>query len=193
MAQSVLDQFAGPGGFETITFIPAASPPHRQQDPDMAEARHRFKMVQLATASHPDFRVSDIELHRPGPSYTIETVEALATNPDAVVPMIIGSDALAGLASWHRPADLIRRMRFLQVPRPEAPWVEAVAINGQSHALRTEKINMPLLAISSTHIRSRLSAGLPHARSLQYMVPGPVRDYILQNGLYQPIGGLGRA
>lgn len=186
MAQSVLDQFSQSHGIHSVTFIPAARPPHRETDPDLASFRHRLKMVALATADHPGFRVSDVEQSLDGPSYTIRTIEALAPDPAVRVPMIIGSDALARLQSWHRPQDLVRRVLFLQAPRPDYPWVDVLPFPDGPVSLATERIQMPPLAVSSTEIRRKLAEGLPHPGSLRYMLPPDVRRFILENRLYRP-------
>ncbi len=184
MAQAVLDQFSHSHGIQSVTFIPAARPPHRESDPDLAAARHRLKMVRLATADHPGFRVCDIEFALAGPSYTICTIEALVLDPAIRVPVVMGSDAMSHLHTWHRPRDLARRVLFLQAPRPECPFVETMALPGGPEPLATERIQMPPLGVSSTEIRRKLAQGLPHPASLRYMLPPDVRRFILENRLY---------
>ncbi|WP_373532828.1 nicotinate (nicotinamide) nucleotide adenylyltransferase [Vampirovibrio sp.] len=189
VAQSALSQFGGLLGFERITFMPAGTPPHRHEQPDLLAAALRLKLVQLATAHHPGFTVSDFELSLPDKSYTVDTLSRLAqagliTPP---VPFIIGADALAKLASWHQPDVLIDTVHFLQAPRPEYPWVEHVTLNGQKIALNTSRIHMPPLAISATTIRQQLRQTQPPAdlEALRYYLPEPVRAFIGWNGLYQ--------
>jgi nicotinate-nucleotide adenylyltransferase len=171
-------------GFRNITFIPANNPPHREDEPDLLPARHRLNMVKLATASNPGFKVSDIELQRPGRSYTIDTIRLLMERGEvaAPVPMIIGSDALARLATWHEPQALIDTVRFIQAPRPDYPLVETIHLKGTPVTLDTVKLDLPVSALSSTWIRQRLKAEGPSG--LRYALPEAVRRYIAENGLY---------
>ena len=184
MAQSVLNQFPEIG---EIRFIPAASPPHRADEADMAPARHRLKMVRLATASNPGFKVSDIESRRAGPSYTADTLFELREiyGWSARIPMIIGSDALAKLPTWHQPREIIEQVRFLQAPRPETPFVTELVLDGMPWPLASERIEMPTLAISASDIRRRASDPVTSAEGLRYLVSEPVRQYITSNRLYR--------
>lgn len=188
VAQSALNQFGGQFGFERITFIPAGNPPHRHQESDLLEAAFRLKMVRLATGGNQAFAVSDIELHRPGKSYTVDTLQALIqqNNLKLPVPFIIGADALAQLADWHQPERLVELAHFLQAPRPGFDWVRQVTLkSGKTLPLNTSPIQMPPLAISSSWIRQTL-AGNPKAhQGLRYFLPDSVARFIQWNGLYK--------
>jgi nicotinate-nucleotide adenylyltransferase len=185
IAQAALCQYGAELGFQGVAFIPSGNPPHREHESDMLPARHRLNMVRLATASNPAFRVSDIELCRSGRSYTIETLRLLMGQgvAQAPVPMIIGADALAGLATWHEPLALAETACFLQAPRPGYPFVSAVHIHGREIPLNTCEIEMPPLSISSTWIRDRLRGDPSGCARLRYFLPEPVRQYIRDNGL----------
>lgn len=188
IAQAALCQYAETFGFSGVTFIPAGSPPHRVHESDLLDARHRLKMVRLATASNPGFRVSDIEVLKNSASYTIETLRALISEGKAQVPvpLIIGSDALAALASWREPEALIETACFLQTPRPDSDFVHVISINGREIRLNTRPIDMPLLGISSTRIRQILKKVNPALQDgLRYVLPEPVRQYVRDNGLYR--------
>lgn len=195
IAQAALRQFADKLGLECIVFIPAGNPPHRHHEADLLEARHRFNMVKLATASNPAFQVSDIELksaqHKDHKTYTIHTLRQLIQQGkvQAPVPMIIGSDALANLASWREPEALIESVCFLQAPRPGTPGVESIQIQGRAVHLNTRFIVMPMLSISSSWVREMLqgpdATGKPPDETLRYFLPEPVRRYIQDNALYR--------
>jgi nicotinate-nucleotide adenylyltransferase len=187
IAQSVLRQFAESLGLNGITFIPAGDPPHRYHEDDLLDARRRFKMVELATASNPAFIVSDIELQRAGRSFTIDTVQHWIQVHDltAPIPMIIGADALAGLASWHQPEVLIEAVHFLQAPRPGYDWVDSIQIQDRKLPLSTSHIDMPALSLSSSWIRSQCKRQSTSLEALRYFLPEPVRQYIQTNRLYQ--------
>lgn len=177
-------------GFDQILFIPAGEPPHRQADADLAPALDRLKMVARAIAPYPHFRVSSVELERPGPSYTVETLEALC--PEAflagthAVPMLMGSDTIATLAGWHRAEALLRGCCFLHAPRmsetlERAPEMEMVELAGTPLPLCHRTLPMPPVGISAREIRRRVRAG----ESLHHWVPDSVRQYIAWNGLYR--------
>lgn len=184
IAQAVLNQQSL--GVDRIFFIPAGSPPHRNHESDLASPAHRLQMVQLATASNPAFRVLEDEIKRPGNSYTIDTVESFLSQGliTAPVPMIIGSDALAGLGVWHRADDLAKLIRFLQMPRPGSPFIQEVELTSGFTKLNTQPIEMPLTSLSSSWIRAFIRRNHGASASLRYFVPEPVRNYIQENHLY---------
>ncbi len=187
IAQAALRQFSSNLRLERITFIPAGNPPHRHHEADLLDARHRFNMVQRAMADNPAFQVCDIELKRDGKSYTIDTLRRLIEQGlvQTPVPLIIGSDALANLASWREPEALIEAACFLQAPRPGVPGVESIELNGRTVRLNTRFILMPMLSISSSWVREILKELPAQATDgLRYFLPEPVRRYIRDNGLY---------
>jgi nicotinate-nucleotide adenylyltransferase len=193
IAQAALRQFLKPLGLNTVAFIPAGNPPHRHHEEDLLDAWRRYKMVELAIASNPAFTVLDIELQRAERndttkrSYTIDTLQYLIQHQGlkTPAPMIIGADALAGLASWHKPEELIQAVHFLQAPRPGHPWVESITIQDQPFPIITSHIEMPALSLSSSWIRSQLRTGTTSATALRYFLPEPVRQYIHANQLYK--------
>lgn len=189
IAQAALGQYGPVLGFKTVSFIPAGQPPHRHHESDLLDARRRLKMVQLATADHPYFRVLDVEVSRPGQSFTIDTLnhlihQGIVTEP---APFIIGADALRGLTTWHQAKTLVEKAHFLQAPRPDCEPVSAVSFEGAEHdllPLSTSMIDMPMLAISSTWIRQALKESRAHQEALRYFLPEPVRRFIEDNELY---------
>ena len=109
-------------GLDRVVFVPAARPPHKAGRALTAGA-HRLAMVHLAIAGRPEWSASDLELRRPGPSYTLDTVRALPHEvgepPDAQVFLILGSDSLAGLPGWHEVEELLRLARPIVVLRDD--------------------------------------------------------------------------
>ena len=187
IAQAVLRQFSGSQTpITSVTFIPAGNPPHRHHENDLLSADHRFRMVQLATAANPVFQVSEVEIERNERSYTVETLRRLIEQGQiqAPVPMIIGSDALAGLASWREPEALIELACFFQAPRPGIDWVDSIELNGRAVQLNTRRIEMPELALSSSWIRENLRTTPDAIAGLRYFLAEPVRRYIQDNRLY---------
>jgi nicotinate-nucleotide adenylyltransferase len=163
-------------GLDRVLFVPAARPPHR---PDrFAPPLDRFAMVALATFDHPAFVASDLELRRDGPSYTVDTLRALrAERPDDPLYLIVGSDTFPEMASWREPEALRALCTVAVVARPgdDAP-------SGPEDLSRRGAVSLtgPGLPISASAIRERVREG----RSVRYLVPEAVADYIQKRGLY---------
>ncbi|NTU77855.1 MAG: nicotinate (nicotinamide) nucleotide adenylyltransferase [Chloroflexales bacterium] len=169
-------------GLASVAFVPAAHQPLKGQarcPPD-----HRLAMVRLACADNPAFIPDDLELRRPPPSYTINTIETFRARhgPAAELWLIIGADAARDLPRWRRVADILGLARVAIVGRPghsvDLPALEVAlpALEG-----RCVLIDGPRLDISSTDLRRRLAAGRP----VRYQMPDTVRLYIAEHGLYQ--------
>jgi nicotinate-nucleotide adenylyltransferase len=156
---------------ESIAFIPALVPPHRSEA--ISSARDRFAMVVLATAGNARFGVSDLELEREGPSYTVDTLRALRDKrPDAELVLIVGSDTYPEMNTWRDHETVFSLATVAVVGRPGAALPEgerAVAVEGAG------------LPISSTEIRRRVA----ERRSIRYLVADAVADYIEKRGLYR--------
>ena len=166
---------------DKVLFIPAGQPwfkSYRQ----ITEARHRLAMVQLAVKDNPLFDVSDIEVERSGPSYTVDTLEELhELYSDAELIVILGLDALREIDRWHQPSRVFQLASVAGMARPGAtldPSVLHAAIPGASSRMRL--LDSALIDISGTDIRRRASAG----QSIRYRVPVAVERYIYDNGLY---------
>lgn len=173
VAETVREQF----GLDEVWWIPAHTPPHKS-DGSVAPARHRLAMTRRATRSNPDFRVHSEEVERGGPSYTVETLRVLQEqHPETAFSLLLGSDSLAGFASWHRPGEIAERARLLAYRRPgdEAPDLAPRFAN------RVRFAEAPLLDISGTDLRARRRGG----QSLRYLVPDSVRAYIEEHHLYR--------
>lgn len=160
-------------GLERVLFVPSAEPPHRERP--AAGSLDRFAMVALATAGHAAFVASDLELRRDGPSYTVDTLESLdGGGGDDRPVLILGSDALADLPGWHRASRVLELARVAVVARPGAGA-------GGATGIEVERVEAPLLEVSSTEVRSRVRRGL----GVRYLVPDAVADYITKRELYR--------
>jgi nicotinate-nucleotide adenylyltransferase len=172
-------QVAAQLGLAQILLIPSRTPPHRAAP--LASSQQRLAMCTLAAGADPLFRVSDIELQRTGPSYTIDTLEALAT-PDTQLTLILGADAAALLPQWYRAADLGAHSELAVINRPGSTCDDAAITRAiPSFGGRLHMIVAPAYDISSSVIRQRCVASLP----VDDLVPPPVADYIAQHGLYR--------
>ncbi|MBB5337246.1 nicotinate-nucleotide adenylyltransferase [Pectinatus brassicae] len=178
-AEAVRDEY----NMHQVIFIPAANPPHKS-DWHITAARHRFNMTLLATCSNPYFEVSDIEMRRIGPSYTIDTVKELIQiyPDDTEFYFITGADAMQELPSWHKIDELLEICHFIAATR-QGCLPDVTAIKKHFGDLGNEHIHRlatPELEISSTDIRERLEKGY----SIKYILPEPVEQYIRKEHLY---------
>jgi nicotinate-nucleotide adenylyltransferase len=161
---------------DEVAFVPAGVPPHRPGP--RSSGLDRYAMVSLATAGHRAFVASDAELRREGASYTVDTVaEMLEARPGIALVLIVGSDAFGEMASWKDPERLFSLCGVAVVTRPG----EATPPRALPGAPRVERIDGPGLAVSATAVRQRVSEG----RSVRYLVPDAVADYIAKRGLYR--------
>lgn len=162
--------------FDKIVFIPSANPPNKR-DTVLAPARKRLEMTHLAVADNQLFEVSDIEVCREGLSYTIDTVRALSgIYRNDSLTLIIGSDNLLELQSWKSPDEILATVDLAVMGRPGA----AVQGAKQEYARRATFVNVPQIGISGTDIRRRLKL----KRSIRYLVPPRVEEYIHHENLY---------
>lgn len=166
-----------------VLFVPAGKP-WLKEGSAIAAGQHRLEMVRLATASNPRFEVSTLDLERPGPTYSVDTVADLQSQlgPGTRLYFLVGMDALAGLPSWKEPRRLVERCQMVAVRRPgheQLDWraLEAVVPGARK---RIQVVDAPLIDISATDIRERVARGL----SIRYLVPELVERYIAQHRLY---------
>jgi nicotinate-nucleotide adenylyltransferase len=165
---------------DEVLFVPAGDP-WRKSDTPVTAAEHRLAMLRLAVEGNDDFGISDIELRRDGPSYTAETLAALAGERlDDEFWFIMGTDALADLPNWHEPERIVEHAILAVAPR-EAQEANVAALNIPGIAGRIETFPMTRLEISATEVRARVAAG----RSIRYLVPEAVAAYIAEHGLYK--------
>jgi nicotinate-nucleotide adenylyltransferase len=169
-------------GFERIVFVPAARQPLKRGE-HSATPQQRLEMTQLACYGNPAFEVSPIELERAGPSYTIDTLEALQAQGMVDLHFIVGADAAAELYRWRAAGRIVAISRIVAVGRPGFALDHATL----SHHLpgleaRLTLLEGPSLDISSSELRRRIAAGQP----IRYQTPDPVIEYIARQALYQP-------
>lgn len=158
-------------------------PPHKQ-DQTITPLEHRLAMVRLAIEDDPSFQLSDIELNRPGPHYTIDTIKLLAEqNPGAEIVPIIGGDSLRDLPTWHKPKEIVFVAHWVGVMhRPgEEPNLQELERELPGISSKIHYVDAPLLEIASSEIRERAATGKP----FRYYLPEPVYEYIERHHLYQ--------
>ena len=176
LAEQARDQLA----LDQVLFIPAGDP-WRKGYRAITPAEHRLAMLRLAIEGNDAFAISDVELRREGPTYTADTLEALAGERlDDAFWFILGADALADLPNWREPERIVKHAMLAVAPR-DVLEVNAAELNIPALAGRLQLFDCPRLAISSTEIRERVAVG----RSIRYLVPERVERYISEHALYR--------
>lgn len=169
---------------DKVLFIPAGNPPHKQES-NVTAAIHRYIMTVMATYSNPHFYVSSIEMDRPGPSFTIDTIRSLVEEygQDTEFYFITGADAVGDLPTWNDIEHVLDLCQFVATTRPGCISVldDVIEHFGDKGRKRIHRLTTPELEISSTDIRERVKIG----RSIKYIVPESVESYITKEGLYQ--------
>jgi nicotinate-nucleotide adenylyltransferase len=170
--QSVFD-------LDEVVFVPTGQP-WQKDDREVSPAELRYLMTVVATASNPRFTVSRVDVDRPGPTYTIDTLRDLREQyPEADLFFITGADALAQILSWKAVDELFDLAQFVGVNRP------GHELSGDGlPAERVSLMEVPAMAISSTACRERVRAGEP----VWYLVPDGVVQFIAKYRLYRPGG-----
>jgi nicotinate-nucleotide adenylyltransferase len=159
---------------DEVVFVPTGQP---YQKSGVSQAEHRYLMTAIATASNPRFTVSRVDIDRPGPTYTIDTLRDLRKQrPDADLFFISGADAVAQILDWKDNAELWSLAHFVAVSRPGV----ALSIRGLPEQ-GVSSLEVPALAISSTDCRARVDRGYP----VWYLVPDGVVQYISKHHLYR--------
>ena len=172
-------------GLREVQFIPAGRPWLKiQEGKPVSPAEHRLAMVKLAIAANPYFKVSTIEIDRPGLSYSIDTVLELKTKlgAEAEIYFIVGPDALAEFPQWKDSARLVEICQVVGIGRPGHAKADLRKLERSvpSAYQRIMLINVPQIDISSSEIRNRVAQGL----SIRYLVPDAVEKYIAEHRLY---------
>src|SRR5262249_43998304 len=153
-------------GLETLRFVPAREQPFKQGRHG-ASAADRAAMLELAVAETPGLSVERMELERPGPSYTVDTLRALrARDPGIELILLLGADVAADLPAWREADEIPRLARVVVFARPgsEVPSLPAIS----------DTVRVPAIDISATSIRQRVREG----RSIRHWVPDPVAEYV---------------
>lgn len=166
-----------------VIFIPAGRPWMKLGN-HLSSAAHRVRMLELALAGRDGFRLSKLEIERPGPSYTMDTLAELraALGVGAELYFIIGQDKLAELPQWHEPARLLELCMLVAAPRPGVLPPDLTALEARLPGLsrRVILLDGPQLDISASTVRERVRDG----KDITALVPGPVAGYIREQGLY---------
>ena len=169
---------------EQVIFIPAGQPRLKGEEPQ-ATPEQRLRMVELAVASNPHFRVVRNEVDRAGPTYTVDTLEELQgeLGPETTLCFILGLDALGQFHRWKDPERIIQMCELVIVNRPgfqNTAVLDEQLARYPAIGSKISLLNIPRIEISSTDIRQRAARG----GSLRYLVPDPVADYARGQGLY---------
>ncbi|MCX6827031.1 MAG: nicotinate (nicotinamide) nucleotide adenylyltransferase [candidate division Zixibacteria bacterium] len=172
LAQSAQQAFR----LDCILFLPSFNPQHRTEKP-VASFDDRCLMIKLAFEENDRFVVSDMERELKIPDYTLNVIKILKQNyPEVDWHLILGADNIAQFDKWYRPDELVQEVKIVIGNRPgydeefeKSKWAGLV-----------QKYDMPLLDISSTMIRKFINEG----KSIRYLLPEAVRQYILSRGLY---------
>lgn len=162
-------------GLDEVVFVPTGQP-WQKDEREVSPAEHRYLMTVIATASNPRFTVSRVDIDRPGPTYTIDTLRDLHNErPDAELFFITGADALAQILSWKDADELFELAHFIGVTRPGYVLSES--------GLPADRVTLqevPAMAISSTDCRARVERAEP----VWYLVPDGVVQYVNKYRLY---------
>jgi nicotinate-nucleotide adenylyltransferase len=184
-------------GLDRLLFVPAAAPPHKPAT-QLAPAADRCEMVRLAIAEHPKLAVSDLELRRPGPSYTVDTLEALAAGGDELF-YVVGSETFLDLLTWREPRRIAQLARLVVIPRAGSPFdAESAAAQKVLRGIGVDDgfvhdtsrgvpprgvliVHATSLPLSASELRRRVREG----RSLAFRMPPAAIAYVRAHGLYR--------
>jgi nicotinate-nucleotide adenylyltransferase len=155
-----------------------------KQDQAITPIQHRLEMVRLALHDAPEFGLSTVDIDRPGPHYSVDTVRILARqNPAAQLTYLMGGDSLRDLPKWHDPLEFVHACHAIGVMRRPGDEVDLPALEQRLPGLtaKVRWMETPLIDISASDIRARAVAGQP----FRHYLPAAVYGYIVQNGLYR--------
>jgi nicotinate-nucleotide adenylyltransferase len=168
-------------GLDRVWLIVAGSPPHKPGG--RTAVGHRLEMARIAIAGHAAFAVSDIEATRPGPHYSVETLESIRRDhPDDELFFLIGADSLADLPTWREPGRIAQLATIVVVNRPGLEEVDSAGLpdlGPGTHPMVA--VTIPPVGIASSDLRRRLAEN----RTIRYMVPRGVEAYINAHSLYR--------
>jgi nicotinate-nucleotide adenylyltransferase len=169
-------------GLEEVVLVPTGQPPHKRIADDPGP-ECRLEMTRLAAEEDGRFSVSSLEIERDGPSYTYETLEALAgERPDSSFVFVMGADAAVGLESWRRPERVVELARLAIARRAGIADADVAAVlRSLEAAASATALEMPQFGVSSSAVRERAAEGRP----LRYLVPDAVARYIEDRELYR--------
>lgn len=179
LAQLALDQLT----LDELYVIPTGSAWHKLRA--LTAATHRLAMTRLAFQDIPRVLVDDRELQRAGPTFTVDTLEALqAENPGAQLFLFMGSDQFAAFKQWHRWQAILELAIICIADRTPSAAAEAQFDAYQEQKTRFLQLLTPLMPVSATQIRQLLASGAGKTRDISDLVPEPVARYIAVNDVY---------
>ena len=168
---------------DRLLWVLTPEPPHKLDQP-ITPAEHSLAMVQLAIADNAAFELSRIDLDRPGPHFTVDTIKLIAEqNPQAEIVPIIGGDSLNDMPTWHEPQQIVYACHWIGVMRRphEEPDLGELERELPGISSKVHYVDAPLLEIASREIRGRIATG----KSVRYYLPSRVYEYIKEHHLYQ--------
>jgi nicotinate-nucleotide adenylyltransferase len=166
-----------------VLFMPASQPPHKRGR-RMSSAADRLLMTRLAIGSDPAFEICPLEMERPGPSFTVDSVEQLAGMYEGSrLFLLMAADSLAQIDTWREPDRLLAIVEWAVGPRPGSPLPGRGELRARfgRQASRIHLLDGPALDVSASEIRRRVAAG----RAIRYLVPVAVEEHIARRGLYR--------
>jgi nicotinate-nucleotide adenylyltransferase len=168
-------------GLHKVLFIPNGAPPHKAGRA-VASPEARLEMTRLAIARNAAFEVSDVEISRPGVSYTVDTLKVIhKLHDNATLLYITGIDTAVELMTWKSPDEVMALAEFIAISRPGHSISQLDSALPERYRKRVHTLESAKLNISSTEIRKRVSAG----STIRYLLPDAVLEYIERNNLYR--------
>jgi nicotinate-nucleotide adenylyltransferase len=167
---------------DRLLWVLTSVPPHKLGQP-ISPLEDRLAMLRLAVADEPAFTVSQVDINRPGPQYTVDTLRLLAKeNPGVTLILLLGGDSLHDLTKWHEPLQLVAECNEIGVMRRPDAFIDLASLEKEIPGLtaKVRFVEAPLLEIASHEIRKRAAEGQP----FRYYVPPAVYAYIVEKGLY---------
>ena len=183
IAEQARDQY----GLDRVLLIPSGHSYFKDnREQKVLSAQERLEMTRIAAEGYAPFTVSDIEVNRPGNTYSFETLEEIAAaNPGAELFFIVGADTVCAMSTWKEPARIFSVCTVLAAMREDQ--VDPEMLENKTESLRREfgarilPVNIPNIGISSTDIRQRVASG----KSIHYLVPDALESYIMETGIYK--------
>jgi nicotinate-nucleotide adenylyltransferase len=170
---------------DQVWFLPTATPPHKQQKA-ASDPKARLEMLELAIGGQPSFSINRYEIDRGGVNYTAETLQQIrGEHPDDEFFFLLGADSLRDLPTWKEPGRIAEQCTIVSVRRPGAEvdfeLLRGAIAESRLQVMRDHVVDMPLIGLSSSRIRSLVNEG----RSIRYQTPRAVEKYIETQGLYR--------
>jgi nicotinate-nucleotide adenylyltransferase len=169
---------------DRVLFMPAGQPPHKRGQ-RITPATDRLLMTRLAISGNDAFELCPIELERPGPSFTVDSIADLQRlYPAGELLLLMAADSLAQIDTWREPERLLAMLEWAVAPRPGSSMPDRAALRARfgEAAKRIHLLDGPALDVSASEIRRRVAAG----QAIRYLVPVAVEELIVERGLYKP-------